>query len=407
MEHYKNHADEERAARVQRYSTSSANRENIQRRVHHQQHFFTNLASQWTQECKYGCGYFHLDSTKGGQLLNCCFKGRLSPMMNDRLYDKFRLLPLPTTIRHIMIDNIISFSSLSSTYNNVLALAVTGVRNDHGGGYERRVGNHSVTMNGSTFHFLPKASTGTNPSGGLSYFVFDHTAAEAINNHVNELHRRRQRYNDDGDIPDEKPIDPSYHLRANIVMQIKEELTRCNPYCSQLHYIGRIVHELDYDHEAVFAELRKSMPIVTASLRSKVQYFDVAHFTADRASGERILTFHSIAGSNGSIDMNSPHVEPLIYPLLFFNGERGWGDADKRDIPYNRYLASRLLMPELESLQPDASTCGPHYLTIEHETDFVEIVRLIHSFDRHFLFHAKVVFICFRHNRMMINSERN
>ena len=73
--------------------------------------------------------------------------------------------------------------------------------------------------------------------------------------------------------------------------------------------------------------------IVEASLGHAVQYFDVAHLTADRATGERVVRFNTIAGKRGELDMISKHVEPLCYPLLFCHGEDGWGQQDSDDIP--------------------------------------------------------------------------
>ena len=172
----------------------------------------------------------------------------------------------------------------------------------------------------------------------------------------------------------------STNLSAAVAIELRNEISRINPYCQQLKYIGTILNDIiarvELPDLARDVQPQMRMPIVSASLRSAVQYFDVAHITADHTTGERLLTFHSIAGTYGSMDMNSHHVEPLIYPLLFPHGERGWGDNDSRVIPYNRYLSSRLLMPELQSCNADPMTGGPHFLTIDHESDVVEIVSL-------------------------------
>jgi hypothetical protein len=45
--------------------------------------------------------------------------------------------------------------------------------------------------------------------------------------------------------------------------------------------------------------------------------------------------------------MDSNLVEPLTYTLIFQNGEKGYGVKDKDNLPFNKYLASRLLRPEV------------------------------------------------------------
>ena len=39
-------------------------------------------------------------------------------------------------------------------------------------------------------------------------------------------------------------------------------------------------------------------------------------------------------------------IEPLSYPLLFMDGEDGWGDEDKEVISFRHYMSHRMLMPE-------------------------------------------------------------
>jgi hypothetical protein len=263
------------------------------------------------------------------------------------------------------------------------------VKNHHGGGFERRVGDHAVTLNGRTYHYVPRATAGTQPSGGMSYFVFDHTAAEAIRTHIlNRIPRTHDGVVDDAHIlhydhddgstdPRMAPLPenptPSNHplLSTDNALQLRDELLRINPYCRDLRFVGSVLSRMDNDGVAVSAE------VVNASLRNEVQYFDVAHLTEDRATGERVVRFNTIAGQRGEVDMDSEHVEPMTYPVLFMHGERGWGKRDGALIPYNRYLSSRLLMPELKSLGFDPNTGGDlHFLTVEHETDFEEIVSM-------------------------------
>ena len=358
-----------------------ANREADNARRRRRVFLYDSLESVWNQECKYGCGYVHLDSTKGGQLLNCCFKGRFSAMIDQDLQDKFRLKPMSATMADIIVNGAETFGPLSSTYNNILSLCATGVKNSHGGGFERRVGDHAITLNGRTFHFIPRATAGTNPSGGMSYFVFDHTAAEAIRNHVLQITPTTAQ--SAAAATDAQPVSTVSALSVELALRIRNELLVINPYCRELHFVGSIISDMSLDRLSAqaFQPLRRAA-VVDASLGNAVQYFDVAHLTADHATGERTLRFHSVAGEYGEVNMDSVHVEPMIYPIFFMHGEQGWGDEDKHDVPYNRYLSSRLLMPDLKS---DRVINGkPDFLTVAHATDFVEIVSFFPL-----LFHCK------------------
>jgi hypothetical protein len=285
----------------------------------------------------------------------------------------------------LMINNLKTFSPLSSTFNSIFSLAATGVENDHGGGFERRVGDHAVTLSGRTVHFVPRATSRTDPSGGISYFVFDHTAAEAIRKHVFSVVSRRnnQGSEEENTAATEESSSSNFpQLSVDTALRLRDELLAINPYCKELQFVGSIISQLSDENiqnitPATFERLRRAT-IVEASLGHAVQYFDVAHLTADRATGARVVRFNTIAGKRGELDMNSKHVEPLCYPLLFCHGEDGWGQQDSDDIPYNRYLSSRLLLPDLKSHDVAPNTSGPDFLTVEHETDFVEIVSFNH-----------------------------
>ena len=98
--------------------------------------------------------------------------------------------------QEVMVDNVKHFGRLSSTYNNILAISAVGVENERGGGWERMLGDHSVTMNGRTYTYLPQAKTGTQMSGGISYFTFDKTAELAMASHTKFLQLKALKRND-------------------------------------------------------------------------------------------------------------------------------------------------------------------------------------------------------------------
>jgi hypothetical protein len=105
----------------------------------------------------------------------------------EDLQDFKRLEMLTKQEQEIMVTNVKHFGRLSSTYNNILAISAVGVENERGGGWERLLGDHAVTLNGRTYTYLPRAKTGTNMSGGISYFTFDKTAELAMADHYKYL----------------------------------------------------------------------------------------------------------------------------------------------------------------------------------------------------------------------------
>lgn len=50
--------------------------------------------------------------------------------------------------------------------------------------------------------------------------------------------------------------------------------------------------------------------------------------------------------------MDNKVVEPLCFPLLFFNGEDGWGSNHNDRVPFPKYMTSRILVPEAELTMP-------------------------------------------------------
>jgi hypothetical protein len=71
--------------------------------------------------------------------------------------------------------------------------------------------------------------------------------------------------------------------------------------------------------------------------------------------------------------MDSPDVEPLTYTLIFQHGEKGYGAKDIGKLPFNKYLASRLLRPEHLGYQNKYGNLVPTFLTAPHHCDFDQI----------------------------------
>jgi superfamily II DNA/RNA helicase len=132
--------------------------------------FRSSLECRWNQECKYGCGYIHLDRATPSMKSNCCMNGKLSPLQANPFYERYGVLqPLSPGMQDLLINNIEHMGPLSSTYSNVLSIAAigvengnkaTGVKNTHVGGFEIRGQGapDCVTMYGRSFHYLTKAT---------------------------------------------------------------------------------------------------------------------------------------------------------------------------------------------------------------------------------------------------------
>ena len=132
--------------------------------------FRSSLECRWNQECKFGCGYIHLDRATPSMKSNCCMNGKLSPLQANQFYERYGLLqPLSPGMQDLLINNIEHMGPLSSTYSNVLSIAAigvengnkaTGVKNTHVGGFEIRGQGapDCVTMYGRSFHYLTKAT---------------------------------------------------------------------------------------------------------------------------------------------------------------------------------------------------------------------------------------------------------
>jgi hypothetical protein len=92
---------------------------------------------------------------------------------------------------------------------------------------------------------------------------------------------------------------------------------------------------------------QKETTTVIAQLANDVEYFDVAAITnmADTNITKQ-LTILTKQNGQTSLNMTSTLVEPLSYPLLFLNGEEGWGEQDKDIISFWHCMCYRMLMPE-------------------------------------------------------------
>lgn len=121
---------------------------------------------QWSITCSF-CQCAHLSNASAGELWLCCQGGTHIQTLK----------PYPPDIVNLLTENLSHLRLTSSTYNNILSMCATGVANDHGGGFEKIHGDHCLKLNGSVYHFMPRATNSCDYSGGLSYFTFDVASA--------------------------------------------------------------------------------------------------------------------------------------------------------------------------------------------------------------------------------------
>ena len=269
-----------------------------------------NFIWQCEKPCPY-CDYVHLNEATIGQKSKCCLNGRALEESFPQLKD------LPPNMLHYARDRLLHMGRNSVSYNNVLCCAAVGVENNEGGGFETIHGNHAVRLHGRTYHFL----TSSEGNAGLNFFTFDNLAN--CTNYASSLNN----------------IDKGYQrIIPTFLANIFEELKTYNRICRDCEQIGMYANDYMQSETTVN---------VIATINEATSYLDVAQITSDSVSGNRIITFQRKGERHTTtIDCTDSMWEPFSYPLLFFHGERGWGDDMRSTLRYPDYLISRLLRPE-------------------------------------------------------------
>lgn len=124
------------------------------------------------------CGFEYLKSIKKANRKICCQGGKFATYSRNKIdqFPSWKLLP-PALLR-IATTRLEHLSKQSTYYNNILSIGSTGVDNGRGGGFEKFNMDHSVKLNGRTYHYF-----GTNKStNGLAYFAYD--GLDRVTEHV-------------------------------------------------------------------------------------------------------------------------------------------------------------------------------------------------------------------------------
>ena len=156
-------------------------------------------------------------------------------------------------------------------------------------------------------------------------------------------------------LPDSHYASPMHQLNAQHskhTARIDEEklemlftyLKANNVYAKSMIAIGKMDHDQMLQ---AYNNVPNYNPVLTDS--GVAHPLQVAAFIADDSKEAMQVTFkYSIPGrsKNSDIPSTSELLEPLCYPLLHPQGERGWSKDIKKNVPWFSYMSSRMLRPE-------------------------------------------------------------
>jgi hypothetical protein len=229
------------------------------------------------------------------------------------------------------------FGKLSAKYNKILCIGSTGIENTHNGGYEQIAGDHSVKMNGRSYHFLSKDIAKV--KGGINYFTFD--GVDNATAHLLELNGPETASN--------------RHEKMELIFLklIFNELKEINEFVQELQMIGNHL-QLRTEQAQMgigFLSVAEQKLDLQVSLNSNSNFLDVGCIVSDDCDGPIQYKYTlTVKGKKESthIPSYSDTVEPLCYTLLFPFGEKGWYQNLERDrgISFFNYMRSRFKMPE-------------------------------------------------------------
>ena len=187
-------------------------------------------------------------------------------------------------------------------------------------------------MCGRTYHYLPRS----NRTGGLHHFIVDKYSealshAESLNSSTNENMDRS--------------------IKDSILNILWNELHKHNPFVQSCQILGKAISIINCQNpeEQYLPAAEVFCPEVIAQINSisAPHLLDVASVTDESVTGNRVVRF-KLKGQNSwnTLPVTHHHLEPLTYPLLFLEGEDGWGSNISKSVHFPDYIANRMLMPE-------------------------------------------------------------
>ena len=187
-------------------------------------------------------------------------------------------------------------------------------------------------MCGRTYHYLPRS----NSTGGLHHFIVD-KYSEALS-HAESINSANN-----------KRLDTD--IKSLILEQFWATLHEKNKFVQSCQILGKavdIINNQNPEDDYLPAE-EAFTPEVIAQINSinTPHLLDVASVTDDSIVGNRVIRF-KLRGTKfwNKLPITHHHLEPLTYPILFIEGEDGWGTNISKEIHFPDYIVSRMLMPE-------------------------------------------------------------
>jgi hypothetical protein len=134
-----------------------------------------------------------------------------------------------------------------------------------------------------------------------------------------------------------------FDVDDELLQDLRTFLEVNNPLCQQYVAIGDAIRDINENNSQGPDAVGEGEPILSV----KTHQFEVSAVLSEDVHGKRVVRVTPI-GCQGlsKISAESSLFEPLCYPLLFCYGERGWGKDIRKSVTFQRYLASRILMPE-------------------------------------------------------------
>ena len=190
----------------------------------------------------------------------------------------------------------------------------------------------TIFATGRTYHFMPRAVRGS----GCYYF---------LNSNDNALQEHGARFDVD----------------SKFLRDFRNYLAQRNKLCKQYLCIGEALANNADNMEAV--------------LNVTTHDFEISAITSEDF-GEGMEHVLRVVTKNGkgcsTIPSSSPLFEPLCYPMLATDGEGGWHEGVKKEVPFGKYMASKLLRPDLIETGDDefGSCLIGHYSKIHPDCFF-------------------------------------
>ena len=121
--------------------------------------------------------------------------------------------------------------------------------------------------------------------------------------------------------------------------------TKLGKFSKELQHL---VNEIEFIGREISNQvLHCDTPNFMLDLNATTSHFDVASISSTEFSENRVLKIKRKGNpTTSTIQVTDNKLEPLSYPLLFPNGENGWGENIRKTLRFPTYLLSRMLMGE-------------------------------------------------------------